>query len=218
MSRSSSTLYRPTTKYKRRRHPTPMTKQQVKQGISGGTIPSAISDTVPLRQQEHSMIHSTPLQNLPPRFSSCPQTLLSGSKFAGAGYTAVCDKDEVNFYDSNKIHVNATSILQGYRCPHTGLWRVPLRQITCNINNDTLILDSPCGAKSLNTKYVVPSTEEIRALLASSSARSSTPSSMSTSSPVSNKLFGTSMPQQVFPPKQHGWQRFGVVTTTLGPS
>eukprot|EP00804_Cyclotella_cryptica_P025708 CCRYP_002910-RA/>CCRYP_002910-RA protein AED:0.40 eAED:0.40 QI:0/-1/0/1/-1/1/1/0/248 len=99
------------------------------------------------------------------------QTLLSGSKFADAGYTAVYDKDEVNFYDSNKIHVNATSILQGYRCPHTGLWRVPLRQITCNINNDTLILDSPCGTKSLNTKYVVPSTEEIRALIASSSAR-----------------------------------------------
>eukprot|EP00804_Cyclotella_cryptica_P003874 CCRYP_015759-RA/>CCRYP_015759-RA protein AED:0.31 eAED:0.31 QI:0/0/0/1/0/0/3/0/812 len=99
------------------------------------------------------------------------QTLLSGSKFADAGYTAVYDKDEVNFYDSNKIHVNATSILQGYRCPHTGLWRVPLHQITRNINNDTLILYSPCGTKSLNTKYVVPSTEEIRALLASSGTR-----------------------------------------------
>ena len=99
------------------------------------------------------------------------QTLLSGSKFADAGYTAVYDKDEVNFYDSNKIHINATSILQGYRCPHTGLWRVPLRQITHNINDDTLILDSPCGTKSLNTKYVVPSTEEIHALLAASSTR-----------------------------------------------
>jgi len=42
------------------------------------------------------------------------QTLLSGSKFADAGYTAVYDKDEVNFYNSNKIHINATSILQGY--------------------------------------------------------------------------------------------------------
>eukprot|EP00804_Cyclotella_cryptica_P023928 CCRYP_010044-RA/>CCRYP_010044-RA protein AED:0.06 eAED:0.07 QI:0/0/0/1/1/1/3/0/1072 len=80
------------------------------------------------------------------------QTLLSGSKFADAGYTAVYDKNEVNFYDSNKIHINATSILQGYRCPHTGLWRVPLRQITRNINNDTLILDSPCGTKSRNTR------------------------------------------------------------------
>eukprot|EP00804_Cyclotella_cryptica_P029865 CCRYP_010777-RA/>CCRYP_010777-RA protein AED:0.22 eAED:0.28 QI:0/0/0/1/1/1/4/0/696 len=56
------------------------------------------------------------------------QTLLSGSKFADAGYTAVYDKDEVNFYDSNKIHINATSILQGYRCPHTGLCTFPSRK------------------------------------------------------------------------------------------
>jgi hypothetical protein len=41
-------------------------------------------------------------------------TLLSGSKFADAGYTAVYDKDEVNFYNSDKIHIDATSILQGY--------------------------------------------------------------------------------------------------------
>eukprot|EP00804_Cyclotella_cryptica_P026876 CCRYP_017593-RA/>CCRYP_017593-RA protein AED:0.20 eAED:0.21 QI:0/0/0/1/1/1/3/0/940 len=99
------------------------------------------------------------------------QTLLSGSKFADVGYTAMYDKDEVNFYDSNKIHINATSILQGYRCPHTGLWRVPLRQITRNVNDDTLILDSPCGTKSLNTKYIVPSTEEVRNLLTASSTR-----------------------------------------------
>eukprot|EP00804_Cyclotella_cryptica_P018674 CCRYP_007185-RA/>CCRYP_007185-RA protein AED:0.41 eAED:0.41 QI:0/0/0/1/0/0.5/2/0/395 len=202
MSRSSSTLYRPTTKYKRRRHPTPMTKQQVKQGISDGTIPSAISDTgaTSTAGALHDPFHSTTKPStkvflLPTGGTAqathisqlmlnvrapanqvdivpnLTQTLLSGSKFANAGYTAVYDKDEVNFYDSNKIHVNATSILQGYRCPHTGLWRVPLRQITCNINNDTLILDSPCGTKSLNTKYVVPSTEEIRALLASSSTR-----------------------------------------------
>eukprot|EP00804_Cyclotella_cryptica_P004958 CCRYP_014075-RA/>CCRYP_014075-RA protein AED:0.08 eAED:0.06 QI:0/0/0/1/1/1/2/0/1100 len=179
-----------------------MTKQQVKQGISDGTIPSAISDTgaTSTAGALHDPFHSTTKPStkvflLPTGGTAqathisqlmlnvrapanqvdivpnLTQTLLSGSKFADAGYTAVYDKDEVNFYDSNKIHVNATSILQGYRCPHTGLWRVPLRQITCNINNDTLILDSPCGTKSLNTKYVVPSTEEIRALIAASSTR-----------------------------------------------
>ena len=89
-------------------------------------------------------------------------TLLSGSKFADAGYTAVYDKDEVNFYDSDKIHINATSILQGYRCPRTGLWWVPLQKITHNINDDTLILDSPCGMKSRNPRYIVPSTETVR--------------------------------------------------------
>eukprot|EP00804_Cyclotella_cryptica_P009653 CCRYP_011198-RA/>CCRYP_011198-RA protein AED:0.33 eAED:0.33 QI:0/0/0/1/1/1/2/0/430 len=99
------------------------------------------------------------------------QTLLSGSKFADAGYTAVYNKDEVNFYNSDKIHINATSILQGYRCPHTGLWRVPLQQITRNVNDDTLSLDSPCGTKSLNTKYVVPSTAAVRNHLKSSRER-----------------------------------------------
>eukprot|EP00804_Cyclotella_cryptica_P025741 CCRYP_002933-RA/>CCRYP_002933-RA protein AED:0.36 eAED:0.36 QI:0/0/0/1/1/1/2/0/402 len=194
MSRSSSTLYRPTTKYKRRRHPTPMTKQQVKQGISGGTIPSAISDTgaTSTAGALHDPFHSTTKPStkvflLPTGGTAqathisqlmlnvrapanqvdivpnLTQTLLSGSKFAGAGYTAVCDKDEVNFYDSNKIHVNATSILQGYRCPHTGLWRVPLRQITCNINNDTLILDSPCvrgEQHSILNVYELPSIQQ----------------------------------------------------------
>ena len=99
------------------------------------------------------------------------QTLLSGSKFADAGYTAIYNKDEVNFYDSDKIHIMATSILQGYRCPCTGLWRVPLQQIIRNINDNTLILDSPCGMKYLNTKYVIPSMEAIRDHLNASSKR-----------------------------------------------
>eukprot|EP00804_Cyclotella_cryptica_P014430 CCRYP_004768-RA/>CCRYP_004768-RA protein AED:0.58 eAED:0.42 QI:0/-1/0/1/-1/1/1/0/142 len=142
MSRSSSTLYRPTTKYKRRHHPTPMTKQQVKQGISDGTIPSAISDTGATLTAGalHDPFHSTTKPStkvflLPTGGTAqathisqlmlnvrapanqvdivpnLTQTLLSGSKFADAGYTAVYDKDEVNFYDSNKIHINATSIL-----------------------------------------------------------------------------------------------------------
>eukprot|EP00804_Cyclotella_cryptica_P017921 CCRYP_001278-RA/>CCRYP_001278-RA protein AED:0.44 eAED:0.44 QI:0/-1/0/1/-1/1/1/0/122 len=42
------------------------------------------------------------------------QTILSCNKFADAGYTAVYDKDEVNFYNSDKIHIKATSILQSY--------------------------------------------------------------------------------------------------------
>eukprot|EP00804_Cyclotella_cryptica_P005172 CCRYP_014221-RA/>CCRYP_014221-RA protein AED:0.46 eAED:0.40 QI:0/0/0/1/0/0/2/0/275 len=81
------------------------------------------------------------------------QTLLSGSKFADAGYMAIYDKDE------------------DYRCPRTGLWRVPQWQITCNVNNDTLILDAPCGTKSLNINYVVPSAEAVRDHLNASSER-----------------------------------------------
>eukprot|EP00804_Cyclotella_cryptica_P023062 CCRYP_000315-RB/>CCRYP_000315-RB protein AED:0.40 eAED:0.36 QI:0/0/0/1/0/0/2/0/250 len=47
---------------------------------------------------------------------------------------------------------------------------------------------------------------------------SSIPSSMSMSFPALNKLYGIFMLQQVFPPKQHGWQQFGAGTATLGPS
>eukprot|EP00804_Cyclotella_cryptica_P014867 CCRYP_020386-RA/>CCRYP_020386-RA protein AED:0.51 eAED:0.20 QI:0/0/0/0.66/0.5/0.33/3/0/654 len=87
---------------------------------------------------------------------SLGQTLLSGSKFADAGYTAVYDKAEVNFYDTNTIHITEKAVLTGYRCTHTGLWCVPLRPIITNENEDTLVLDSTCGHQSTNTRYKVP--------------------------------------------------------------
>ena len=90
------------------------------------------------------------------------QTFLSGSKFADAGYTAVYDQDEVNFYNSDTIQIDEASVLRGYRCPRTGLWRVPLQPIVLNENEDTLILDSPCGQTSSNTRYKVPSTEQVQ--------------------------------------------------------
>eukprot|EP00804_Cyclotella_cryptica_P005331 CCRYP_020409-RA/>CCRYP_020409-RA protein AED:0.39 eAED:0.39 QI:0/-1/0/1/-1/1/1/0/334 len=93
---------------------------------------------------------------------SLGQTLLSGSKFADAGYTAVYDKAEVNFYDANTIHITEKAVLTDYRCTHTGLWRVPLRPIITNENEDTLVLDSTCGHHSTNTRYKVPPTTRIR--------------------------------------------------------
>ena len=54
------------------------------------------------------------------------QTLLSTSKFTDAGYTAVCDEDEVNFYNKEDVIINAESVLRGYKCPRSKLWRVPL--------------------------------------------------------------------------------------------
>eukprot|EP00804_Cyclotella_cryptica_P031352 CCRYP_012176-RA/>CCRYP_012176-RA protein AED:0.49 eAED:0.45 QI:0/-1/0/1/-1/1/1/0/130 len=50
------------------------------------------------------------------------QTLLSGSKFADANYTAVYDKHEINFYDSDTNNITKHAVLTGYRCPCTGLW------------------------------------------------------------------------------------------------
>jgi hypothetical protein len=42
------------------------------------------------------------------------QTLLSGSKFSDANYTAVYNKDEVNFYNSNTINITEQAVLTGY--------------------------------------------------------------------------------------------------------
>jgi hypothetical protein len=84
-------------------------------------------------------------------------SLLSTSKFAKAGYTAIYDKDEVNFYDTcpTKITVLADAVLKGWRCPRMNLWRVPLVPFITNLNTDTLILDHPSGQDSLNSMYTV---------------------------------------------------------------
>jgi hypothetical protein len=84
-------------------------------------------------------------------------SLLSTSKFTDAGYTAIYDENEVNFYDSKttNITVSAEAVLKGWRCPRMKLWRVPLVPIVTNLNTDTLILDHPSGQNSLNTMYTI---------------------------------------------------------------
>jgi hypothetical protein len=84
-------------------------------------------------------------------------SLLSTSKFANAGYTAIYDENEVNFYDAKttKITVSAEAVLKRWRCPCTNLWRVPLVPIVTNLNTDTLILYHQSGQNSLNSMYTV---------------------------------------------------------------
>ena len=89
------------------------------------------------------------------------QTLLSTSKFADTGYTAVYDNEEVNFYEKEHVKIEAKVVLRGYRCPKSRLWRVPLTEIIVNENTDTILLDSPCGHKSTNTLYPIASSHEI---------------------------------------------------------
>eukprot|EP00804_Cyclotella_cryptica_P024855 CCRYP_020554-RA/>CCRYP_020554-RA protein AED:0.50 eAED:0.48 QI:0/0/0/1/0/0/2/0/299 len=98
---------------------------------------------------------------------SLGQTLLSGSKFADAGYTAMYDKAEVDFYDANTIHITEKAATAAHR----GLWRVPLRPIIMNENEDTLVLDSTCGHHSTNTCYRVPPTTRIHEHLCASLER-----------------------------------------------
>ncbi len=134
-------------------HPTTVTSTKVFQLPTGGTAQAT--------HLSQLLLDVRPPANQVDIVPNLTQTLLSGSKFADAGYTAVYNKDEVNFYNSNDIHIAATSILQGYRCPRTGLWRVPLQQITRTVKDNTLNLDTPCCNPALNTKYIVPSTAAV---------------------------------------------------------
>ena len=82
---------------------------------------------------------------------------------ADAYYITIYDNDKVNFYDGNtvKIKVSEEVVLSCYKFPQTKLWRVPLRPKIINETTDTLILDSPTGMTSLNTRYEFLSTDTI---------------------------------------------------------
>ena len=51
------------------------------------------------------------------------------------------------------------SVLKGWRCPSTGIWRVPLVKKPTNLNTDTLILGHPLKVASNNKVYVVQTTK-----------------------------------------------------------
>jgi hypothetical protein len=84
-------------------------------------------------------------------------TLPSTNKFVEAGYTAIYDAEEVNFYDActTKIVVFEAAILKGWRCPRAKLWRVPITKVVTNKNMDTLLLDHPHRHDSINAMYQV---------------------------------------------------------------
>ena len=87
------------------------------------------------------------------------QSLLSGAKFADAGYISVCDDGEVNLYDSRtaRIIVFKEAVLKGWFCPHTEMWRIPLQAKVTDLKRHILFLDGLNGTESLNPLYEVPS-------------------------------------------------------------
>ena len=111
----------------------------------------------------NKLLHNvrSPARNVNIVPSLVENSLLSTSKFADAGYTAIYDENEVNFYDAKttKITVSAGAVLKGWHCPCTNLWRIPLVPIVTNLNTDTLILDHPSGQNSLNSMYTVESNQ-----------------------------------------------------------
>ena len=91
-------------------------------------------------------------------------SLLSGGKFAEAGYISICDGDEVNIYDGRtaKVVVSEEAVLKGWFCPRQRLWRIPLQQHVTNLNTQTLLLNGPTGTESLHSLYEVPSSPALR--------------------------------------------------------
>ncbi len=89
-----------------------------------------------LREPAHSV-------NIVP--SLVGNSLLSTVKMVEAGYTAIYDDKEVNFYNTatTKITVLADAILKGWQCPRAKLWHVSLLENVRNENTDTLLLDHP---------------------------------------------------------------------------
>jgi hypothetical protein len=81
-----------------------------------------------------------------------------------AGYTAIYDDKEVNFYNTaiTKITVSADAILKGWQCPWAKLWHVPLVDNVHNKNTDTLLLNHPHKHDCLNSLYEVESTTTTR--------------------------------------------------------
>ncbi len=72
-------------------------------------------------------------------------SLLSTSKFADANYITIFDKEAVNIYDANDTTITVTrgAILCGFKCPMTGMWRIPLVDLVRNNNTDTVIINYP---------------------------------------------------------------------------
>ncbi len=70
---------------------------------------------------------------------------MSTSKFANANYITIFDKEAVNIYDANETTITVTrgAILCGFKCPMTGMWRIPLVDLVRNNNTDTVIVNCP---------------------------------------------------------------------------
>jgi hypothetical protein len=87
-------------------------------------------------------------------------SFLSTVKMVKAGYTAIYDDKEVNFYHTvtTKITVSADIILKGWQCPRAKLCCVPLVDNIRNENTDTLLLDHLHKHDCLNLLHEVEST------------------------------------------------------------
>ena len=132
-------------------------------------------------------------------------SVLSGGKFAQAGYVSVCDNKEVNLYDVRavKITVYEETVLKGCRCPSEKLWLILLvKCATTKKNTQNLLLNKTSQPQS--GRYVVPTTAKIRERSICSPIRPPTQSTTSTNCQALNVQSSTSIEPRSFQPIHHG--------------
>ena len=125
--------------------------------IPTGCVSSAVfhlpNSAIALATTVNKLLHNVraPTRDINIVPSLVENSLLSTSKFADAGYTAIYDENEVNFNDAKTTN----AVLKGWCCHLTHLWCFPLFPIITNLNTDTLVLDHPSSQDSLNSMYTV---------------------------------------------------------------
>ena len=90
---------------------------------------------------EHKILEPARTVNMVSELAN--QSLLSGGKYAEAGYVSVCDGGKFNIYNghTSKITVSEKDVLTGWQCPRTRLWIIPLQVQLTNPNIHTLLLN-----------------------------------------------------------------------------
>ena len=81
---------------------------------------------------------------------------MSASRFSDAQYITVLTPTEVLVYDDVgdlQLLLSSKAILRGWRCKHSGLWRVPLTPVVLNENTDPILLDRPNPEHAINSVY-----------------------------------------------------------------
>ena len=121
---------------------------------NGQTMPATNKMTL-----AHNLRHPATEMNVVPGVHT---TLLSGSKFADAGYKILLDKDGLHIYDgkTTTIKISNEAVLRGYRCKSSGLWRIPLKDVVHNENTDTLLVQRPPPGEAIAHVFELPSTEK----------------------------------------------------------
>ena len=83
---------------------------------------------------EHRVRETVRMVNMVPLLDN--QSLLSGGNVLEVGYVSICGGYEVNIYDGHTVTITVPeeAVLKGWRCPHTKLWRIPLRAQVTDLN------------------------------------------------------------------------------------